>query len=288
MAQRSWTAGLGPDPDDPEQVERWLDQLEADPDQEEQEEEDDMPTTEEVQELAPLGRESTSEDYLDARRTEAERYNFVERFPETAGRIHSEMRAAARVEIEWPPEIDVEDVQPREALWGRGGAARQVHKLLREGEVTTASAQTIEALGQRISDLEGDRVPSAERVLRERELEALVRHVEHTIPRPASSPILRSERYDALAGAWIVTENGRETRMDEAELAELAERAEEQKRGHPFGRVGADGTVALRPEDVSELTASEWLALDEGVREGLMQGRPQTGVRPPKTDSTGR
>lgn len=78
-----------------------------------------------------------------------------------------------------------------------------------------------------------------------------------------------------------------ERRSAEEVAALEAERVTARDDAETFGTRAKDGSLTITVEDVRGMTASQWLSLPADVREGLLRGQDQSGVRLEERTGTG-
>jgi hypothetical protein len=247
-------------------TEAWFDHLESLdeqstlPDQEEPgDEEEEMPTTTNPDELAPLGESSTVEDYFDDARTSEERAAFALEHPKRFAAIKEKVDAADLPQVPRSPTEErfaelAELVTPGadtipkslETLTAMRGGAVKI-----DDEDLEAYVADLEAVTGRSALPETH--PEHQRHLRR--LEVRNSMIEQALaPGRLSTSISRSERFDPIANQWVVTEHGREVaRYTNEQLAELqADRRElAAQQNKP---------EVLTRDDVRQMSAGEWMS----------------------------
>lgn len=154
-------------------------------------------------------------------------------------------------------------------------------------------------IGARIAELleDADRFPeeSAERGDRVRQAGALAfwlkREAEQQMPPRQRISRKGFQHPDGSFRVVDVFADGRRveiSRRTPAELAELeAERDQQDEARKSFGAADKHGTWTVTVADAQAMSVDQWMSLDPDVREGLLRGRDQTGVKL-KSESEGR
>lgn len=269
----------------------YVDGLEQRQQEQDGDEEDDMvDTAKETEELAPLGAESTREDYFDDERSEQERHAFALAHPERIAAFLEEVDHETRRQVKRPTEEEfaaAAELIDADTL-DRGGTLKrsaQIRDAIREG-VVGGSEEDLAALVADISQVRGGgpvgRDPEARAALVRL---AIVNDDLARVRRAPTASVLIEQHYDGNEAAWITTQGdveiGRLTNDKAEEL--LAERdraaADEGAFGVPDGHRGN----TITPGDASGWSATKWHRFRTSFpveADQLLQGQTVTGLRP--------